>query len=137
MSVANWHSAMFSACNRLMRMGKACIAREKEQPLYCWYGPQLPEYTVVHGTRALPRKAVARGQNTPGRRHLICPAMRGCRYSAIGVHPPATSASPTSATTTPGRSSEPALEGASVARRTGRYGARSKGASVELRRRWE
>jgi len=54
MSVANWHSAMVSTHNRLMRMGKARIAREKEQPLYCWYGPQLPEYTVVHGNGAYP-----------------------------------------------------------------------------------
>jgi hypothetical protein len=54
MSAGRWHSAMVSTRNRLMRMGKARIAREKRQPLYCWYGPQLPEYKVVHGRGPYP-----------------------------------------------------------------------------------
>jgi hypothetical protein len=55
-STAKWHSSMVSTRNRLMRMGKARIAREKGQPLFCWYGPQLPEYTVVHGRGPYPPK---------------------------------------------------------------------------------
>jgi len=54
MTAGSWHSAMVSTRNRLMRMGKARIAREKGQPLYCWYGPQLREYIVVHGRGPYP-----------------------------------------------------------------------------------
>jgi hypothetical protein len=54
MEAGNWHSAMVSTSNRLMRMGKARLAREKGQPLYCWYGPQLREYVVVSGRGPYP-----------------------------------------------------------------------------------
>jgi hypothetical protein len=54
MSAGSWHSAMVSARTRLLRMGKARIAREKGQPLYCWYGPQLREYIVIRGRGPYP-----------------------------------------------------------------------------------
>lgn len=54
MGTGNWHSAMVSTRNRLTRMGKARIAREKGQPLYCWYGPQLQEYIVISGRGPYP-----------------------------------------------------------------------------------
>lgn len=44
MEAGNWHAAMVGTRNRLMRLGKARIARDKGQPLYCWYGPKVPEY---------------------------------------------------------------------------------------------
>jgi hypothetical protein len=54
MSAGCWHSAMVSTRNRLMRLGKAQMARSKGQALYCWYGPRLPEFTVVHGRGPYP-----------------------------------------------------------------------------------
>jgi hypothetical protein len=54
MSAGNWHSEMVGTRNRLMRMGKARVAREKGQPLYCWFGPQLREYTFVQGEGPYP-----------------------------------------------------------------------------------
>jgi hypothetical protein len=54
MSAGSWHSAMVSTRSRLLRMGKARIAREKGQPLYCWYGPQLREYIVIQGRGPYP-----------------------------------------------------------------------------------
>lgn len=54
MTAADWHSAMVSTRNRLIRMGWARVARESGQPLYCWYGPRLREYTVVHGRGPYP-----------------------------------------------------------------------------------
>jgi hypothetical protein len=49
MKAAEWHESMVGAQNRLFRLGKARVAREKAQPLFCWYGPRVPEYVVVAG----------------------------------------------------------------------------------------
>jgi hypothetical protein len=55
MRTADWHASMVSTRNRLTRLGKARIAREKMQPLFCWYGPKVPEYVVVAGRGAATR----------------------------------------------------------------------------------
>jgi hypothetical protein len=52
MRAARWHASMVSTQNRLSRLGKAEIAREKEQPLFCWYGPKVAEYVVVAGRKS-------------------------------------------------------------------------------------
>lgn len=52
--LGNWHSAMVSTSNRLFRLGKARIAQDKGQSLFCWYGPPVPEYVVVQGTGPYP-----------------------------------------------------------------------------------
>jgi hypothetical protein len=57
MAAASWPASMVSTRNRLMRLGKARIAREKLQPLFCWYGPRVPEYVVVSGQRSYPTSA--------------------------------------------------------------------------------
>ena len=54
MQAAEWHASMVSTQNRLFRLGKARIAREKAQPLFCWYGPKVPEYVVVAGRGPYP-----------------------------------------------------------------------------------
>ena len=56
LAAGNWHSAMVGTSNRLMRIGKARIAQEKGQPLFCWYGPPVPEYVVIHGSGPYPGK---------------------------------------------------------------------------------
>jgi hypothetical protein len=48
-AAAEWPASMKSTRNRLVRLGLARAAREKEQALYCWYGPSVPEYAVVAG----------------------------------------------------------------------------------------
>ena len=47
MRTVHWPASQVSLRNRLMRMGKARIAQEKTQPLFCWYGPRVPEFVVV------------------------------------------------------------------------------------------
>jgi hypothetical protein len=54
MQAAHWQASMVSTQNRLFRLGKARIAREKAQPLFCWYGPRVPEYVVVAGRGPYP-----------------------------------------------------------------------------------
>jgi hypothetical protein len=54
MQAAQWHASMVSTQNRLSRLGKARIAREKEEQLFCWYGPKVPEYVVVAGRGPYP-----------------------------------------------------------------------------------
>jgi hypothetical protein len=44
-----WHASMMGTGNRLVRIGRARVARDKGQPLYCWYGPPVREYVVVQG----------------------------------------------------------------------------------------
>lgn len=56
MQKANWHPQMRSARNRLLRIGKAKVARDKAQSLYIWYGPRVPEYVIIAGSGPYPGK---------------------------------------------------------------------------------
>ena len=50
MAAVDWPREMVSTLNRLGRIGKARIAKEKGQELYCWYGLAVPEHVVVSGS---------------------------------------------------------------------------------------
>lgn len=57
MAVTSWPPHYVSLQNRLVRLHRARIAREKQQPFYCWHGPSIPMMTVVAGHGPYPGKA--------------------------------------------------------------------------------
>lgn len=54
LEAGSWHRAQVSTSNRLLRMAWARTAQEKDQPLFCWYGPPVPQYMVVSGRGPYP-----------------------------------------------------------------------------------
>jgi hypothetical protein len=56
MEVGKWHKAQVSTWNKLYRKAWAREAQEKQQSIYCWYGPPIPEYVVVAGSGPYPGK---------------------------------------------------------------------------------
>lgn len=55
MATGGWHTQMVGTRNRLAgRISYARWAQEKRQPVYCWYGPPVSEYALVHGQGPYP-----------------------------------------------------------------------------------
>lgn len=46
LAVGDWPAEVVSTRNRLTRLGWARVARDKSQPLYCWFGPAVPQLVV-------------------------------------------------------------------------------------------
>lgn len=55
-----WHKAQVGTENRLLRIGWARIAREKNHSLYVCYGPPIPEHVIVTGYGPYPSKGSVR-----------------------------------------------------------------------------
>ena len=56
LKAGEWHRSLVGTGNKFGRLGWARIAQEKDQPLYCWYGPPVPEFVVVSGSGPYPGK---------------------------------------------------------------------------------
>jgi hypothetical protein len=51
LTAAPWPKHYVSTRNRLApRLGLASAARASGEPLWCWYGPSIPQFTVMTGT---------------------------------------------------------------------------------------
>jgi hypothetical protein len=46
LAAGDWPSNVVGTSNRLTRLGRAMEAREKSQPLYCWFGPSVAQFVV-------------------------------------------------------------------------------------------
>lgn len=57
LEAGSWHRAQVSTSNRLIRMAWARTAQDKSQPLFCWYGPPVPQYVIMSGTGPYPEGA--------------------------------------------------------------------------------
>jgi hypothetical protein len=57
LTAAPWPKNFVGTRNRLApRLGLASAARASSEPLWCWYGPSIPQYTVRTGTGPYPGK---------------------------------------------------------------------------------
>jgi hypothetical protein len=57
LAATDWPTSFVSTQNRLApRLGWASEAERSSQPLWCWYGPAVPQFDVVSGTGPYPSK---------------------------------------------------------------------------------
>jgi len=56
LEAVEWPPNMVSTSNRLLRVGMAELAKQKNQPMFVWYRPRVPEYTVISGSGPYPDK---------------------------------------------------------------------------------